>query len=54
MPALPVVYEALADDVQPGALVLIDDGAIRLVVSRIEDGGPWARSSPVGGEAARA
>jgi pyruvate kinase len=34
--ALPVVYEALARDVQPGALVLIDDGSIRLVVSRVE------------------
>ncbi len=34
--ALPVVYAALAADVQPGALVLIDDGSIRLVVSRVE------------------
>jgi len=34
--ALPVVYEALASDVQPGALVLISDGSIRLVVSRVE------------------
>ena len=42
-PALPVVYEALASDVQPGALVLIDDGSIRLVVSRLEVGGVWAR-----------
>lgn len=44
-PSLPVVYEALARDVQPGALVLIDDGSIRLVVSRVEvDGaGVWAR-----------
>lgn len=41
--ALPVVYEHLADDVQPGALVLIDDGSIRLVVSRMETGGVWAR-----------
>jgi pyruvate kinase len=37
-PRLPVVYEELADDVEPGALVLMDDGLIRLVVSRIEDG----------------
>lgn len=33
---LPVVYERLARDVQPGALILIDDGSIRLVVSRVE------------------
>ena len=43
MAALPVVYPALADDVLPGALVLIDDGSIRLVVSRVEAGGVWAR-----------
>lgn len=43
IPALPVVYEALAQDVQPGALVLIDDGSIRLVVSRIDGEGLWAR-----------
>ena len=43
IPALPVVYPALADDVQPGALVLIDDGAIRLVVSRLDGAGVWAR-----------
>jgi pyruvate kinase len=42
-PALPVVYEALGADVEPGALVLIDDGSIRLVVSRIEADGVWAR-----------
>lgn len=42
-PALPVLYESLAKDVQPGALVLIDDGSIRLVVSRIEHDGVWAR-----------
>lgn len=41
--ALPVVYEALADDVQPGALILIDDGSIRLVCSRVEDGRVVAR-----------
>jgi pyruvate kinase len=35
-PVLPVVYEHLADDVEPGALILIDDGLIRLVVSRVE------------------
>lgn len=46
VPALPVVYEALARDVEPGALVLIDDGSIRLVVSRKDtggEGGVWAR-----------
>lgn len=43
MAALPVVYGALADDVLPGALVLIDDGSLRLVVSRVEAGGVWAR-----------
>ncbi len=35
-PVLPVVYEHLADDVEPGALILIDDGSLRLVVSRVE------------------
>ncbi len=32
--ALPVVYGALGDDCEPGAMILIDDGSIRLVVSR--------------------
>ena len=41
--ALPVVYEALAEDVQPGSLVLIDDGSIRLVCSRKEPGRVVAR-----------
>lgn len=36
-PVVPIVYERLAKDVQPGALVLIDDGSIRLVVSRIDN-----------------
>jgi pyruvate kinase len=35
-PVLPVVYPQLADDVEPGALVLLDDGLLRLVVSRVE------------------
>ncbi len=39
IPAVPVVYESLGRDVQPGALVLIADGTIRLVVSRLEDHG---------------
>ena len=43
VPALPVVYEALAADVEPGALILIDDGSLRLVVSRKESDGVWAR-----------
>ncbi len=35
-PVLPVVYEHLAKDVEPGALILIDDGLIRLVVASID------------------
>jgi pyruvate kinase len=35
-PLLPVTYEELAKDLEPGALVLMDDGLLRLVVSRIE------------------
>jgi pyruvate kinase len=31
---LPVVYEALGKDTEPGSMILIDDGSIRLVVSR--------------------
>ena len=41
--ALPVVYDALADDVEPGALLLIDDGSLRLVASRVENGTVRAR-----------
>ncbi len=41
--ALPVVYEELAGDVHPGSLVLIDDGDIRLVVSRREADGVRAK-----------
>ncbi|MGI8575447.1 MAG: pyruvate kinase [Egibacteraceae bacterium] len=41
--ALPVVYPELADDVEPGALVLIDDGSIRLLVSRKTSDGVVAR-----------
>ena len=43
VPVLPVVYPELADDVEPGALVLIDDGSLRLVVSRVADGVVSAR-----------
>ncbi len=35
-PVVPVVYPELADDVEPGALILMDDGLLRLVVSRVE------------------
>jgi len=41
--ALPVTYPHLASDVTPGALVLIDDGSIRLVCSRVEPEGVWAQ-----------
>ena len=41
--ALPVAYEYLGKDLQPGSLVLIDDGSIRLVVSRKDEQGVWAR-----------
>ncbi len=35
-PVVPVVYPELAKDVEPGALILLDDGLLRLVVSRVE------------------
>jgi pyruvate kinase len=35
-PLLPVVYEQLAADVEPGALILMDDGLLRLVVSAVD------------------
>jgi pyruvate kinase len=41
--ALPVVYESLARDVEPGSLILIADGSIRLVVSRKDERGVWTR-----------
>lgn len=40
---LPVVYPGLAEDVEPGALILIDDGMLRLVVSDVADGTVTAR-----------
>ena len=43
VPVLPVVYAELADDVEPGALVLIDDGMLRLVVSRVDGDAVTAR-----------
>jgi pyruvate kinase len=36
-PQLPVTYEGLREDLEPGALVLMDDGLLRLVVSRIDE-----------------
>jgi pyruvate kinase len=42
-PVLPVVYEQLAEDVEPGALILMDDGLLRLVVSRIDGNAVHAR-----------
>jgi pyruvate kinase len=42
-PVLPVVYENLAEDVEPGALVLMDDGLIRLVVSHVDGSDVSAR-----------
>jgi pyruvate kinase len=42
-PVLPVVYEGLAEDVEPGALILMDDGLLRLVVSRVEGNEVHAR-----------
>ena len=50
-PALPVVYEALASDVDPGSLVLIDDGSLRLVVSRVEEGDRVVARVVAGGRA---
>ncbi|MCC5948327.1 MAG: pyruvate kinase [Nitriliruptoraceae bacterium] len=35
-PVLPVVYEHLATDVEPGSLVLMDDGLLRLVVAAVD------------------
>ncbi len=43
VPQLPVVYDQLADDVEPGAIVLIDDGLLRLVVSHVEGDDVTAR-----------
>src|SRR5918996_2316422 len=41
--ALPVVYEALGRDCEPGSMILIDDGSIRLVVSRATENEVVAR-----------
>ncbi len=36
-PVLPVVYEELAEDVEIGSLILMDDGLLRTVVSGVDD-----------------
>ena len=43
VPVLPVVYEQLAKDVEPGALILMDDGLLRLVVSSVDGNRVHAR-----------
>ncbi|MEX2505221.1 MAG: pyruvate kinase [Egicoccus sp.] len=43
VPVLPVVYEGLAEDVDPGALILMDDGLLRLVVSKVDGNRVHAR-----------
>ena len=43
VPVLPVVYEGLAGDVDPGALILLDDGLLRLVVSKVDGNRVHAR-----------
>ncbi len=50
VPVLPVVYEHLAKDVEPGALILMDDGLLRLVVSSADGDRVHARVV-VGGSA---
>lgn len=40
---LPVAYDGFAKDLEPGALVLMDDGLLRLVVSRIDGDNVHAR-----------
>src|SRR4051812_44253658 len=35
---IPIIYEGLAEDVQPGDMILIDDGRVGLRVKRIESG----------------
>lgn len=50
VPVLPVVYEGLSQDVEPGALILIDDGLLRLVVSSV-DGNRVVARVVAGGQA---
>ncbi len=50
-PVLPVTYEELAKDLEPGALVLMDDGLLRLVVSRVD--GPEVHCRVVAGGTAQ-
>ncbi len=42
-PVVPVVYPQLSDDVEAGALILMDDGLLRLVVSRVSGKAVHAR-----------
>ncbi|MFT5222447.1 MAG: pyruvate kinase [Glaciecola sp.] len=42
-PVVPVVYPELAKDVEAGALILMDDGLLRLVVSRVDGDNVHAR-----------
>jgi pyruvate kinase len=51
-PVLPVVYEHLADDVETGSLILMDDGLLRTVVSAID--GRYVRARVVVGGLAKA
>ncbi len=51
VPCLPVVYEHLADDVETGSLILMDDGLLRTVVSGVE--GDRVRARVVVGGLAR-
>ncbi|HEX9766462.1 MAG TPA: pyruvate kinase [Nitriliruptorales bacterium] len=50
VPVLPVVYEHLAKDVEPGSLVLIADGMLRLVVADV-DGDAITCNVVAGGQA---
>lgn len=43
VPALPLGYAALVDEVQPGQRVLINDGAIRMLAVGVEPGGQSLR-----------
>ncbi len=50
-PVVPVVYPELKDDVEPGALILLDDGLLRLVVSRVD--GEAVRARVIAGGTAK-
>jgi pyruvate kinase len=51
-PVLPVVYEHLAEDVEAGSLILMDDGLLRTVVSGVD--GRYVRARVVVGGLAKA